>query len=969
MKGKQKVLAIVIIVLLAVLVIFAALIGFIGDYLWFKELGYTSVFFKQLFTQLKIGIPAFIVLTALGFIYLQGVKKGYSKRTEIASEKVKKRSLTGIALALSAIAGFALTYISVTRLWFEALKFSNSTSFSLKDPIFDLDISFYVFKLQFIKDLNEIVIMGIIVFAVLSFIYYFLLLSMAPPKKIDIPPAQDESEFESGDGFEDYDDGVAKNPIEELLKKLGLNLGGQGGASPFQQKRPAKPKGTFDFKELLNIASKQVTVIGILFFLMVGVNFFLRQYDLLYTESNVLYGAGFTDINITLWMYRILIVLSVLAAIMFAVGMSRKKYKTILAVPVLMVAIGALGVGGAFLVQQLIVTPDELSKETKYLEYNMKYTQNAYDLQNVEVKAFKASNDLTKDDIQANMDTLKNIRINDYDPTKDFYNQAQAIRRYYQFNNVNVDRYMVNGEYTQTFLSAREIDESKITETWVNTHLKYTHGYGITLSRVDKITANGQPDMLIKDIPPQSQVSEIEITRPEIYFGELTNNYILTNTDEQEFDYPDGSENQYNTYDGNAGIKMNAFNRLIFSVKERSMKLLVSSNVNSDTKIVINRNIKDRVSKVMPYLNYSDPYIVTVDGKLYWIVDAYTTSNYYPYSEPYAGQETTKVNYVRNSVKVVIDAYNGNTDYYLVDDSDPVANTMKSIYPKLFKGGEEMPESLRAHIRYPSTMLDIQASVYQRYHVNDVKVFYQNEDLWAVSNEIYGTEEQAMKPQYYIMKLPGEESVEFINSIPYTPDSKKNMTGLLVARNDGENYGDLVLYSFPKSKIIMGPMQIEAQIDQHPTISQDFSLWKQSGAKYSRGNMFVIPIEDSIMYVEPVYLVADNSSLPEVKRVIVYYNDKIAYEATLAEALESMFGKGSADLLDTDTPASSDEGSDAEDKTETDTISTSELIKLANDAYAAAMAAQQSGDWATYGTEMAKVQDYLNQLAGTQSSN
>ena len=969
MKGKQKALTILIVVILAILVIFGALIGFITDYLWFKELGYTSVFFKQLFTQLKIGIPAFIVLTALAFLYLQGVKKGYFKRTEVDKSTVNYKSLNGIAIALAAIAGFAITYISVTRLWFEALKFSNSTTFDLKDPVFDLDISFYVFRLQFIKDLNEIVIMGIIAFAILSFVYYFLLLSMARPKKYDIPPQSDEPQF-GDDGFEDYgSNSGSANTFDGIFKKFTSSFTGKAadGTTPFTQKRAPKPRGTFDFQELLHIASKQVTIIGILFFLMVGVNFFLRQYDLLYTESTVLYGAGFTDINLTLWMYRALIVLSVLAAIMFAIGMSRKKYKTILTVPVIMIIVGALGVGGAYLVQNLIVSPDELSKESKYLEYNMEYTQNAYDLQNVEVKAFKAANDLTKDDIQANMDTIQNIRINDYDPAQQFYNQTQAIRQYYQFNNVNVDRYMVNGNYTQTFLAAREIDEKKIKDTWVNTHLKYTHGYGITLSRVDKITANGQPDMLIEDIPPQSQVKEIDINRPEIYFGELTNNYIMVNTDEQEFDYPDGDSNQYTTYEGDAGIKMNMFNKLLFSIRERSMKLLVSSNVNKDSKIIINRNIKDRVQKIMPYLNYSDPYIVTVEGKLYWIIDAYTTSSYYPYSEPYDKQQSS-VNYVRNSVKIVVDAYNGDTDYYLVDDSDPVANTMKAIYPKLFKSGSEMPEDLRAHIRYPSTMLNIQASVYERYHVNDVKVFYQGEDVWSVSDEIYGTEEQAMQPQYYIMKLPGEKNVEFINSIPYTPKDKKNMTGLLIARNDGDSYGDLILYSLPKSNIVMGPMQVEAQIDQHTTISKEFSLWKQSGSKYSRGNMFVIPIEDSIMYVEPVYLVADNSSLPEVKRVIIYYDEKIAYEPTLAAALDSMFGKGSGKLLDSEEPA--DPGTADSENAASDaggTLSTDDLIQKANDAYNAAMAAQQGGNWTEYGKQMALVQEYLSELAGGSS--
>ncbi|MFR4018792.1 MAG: UPF0182 family protein, partial [Clostridia bacterium] len=571
-------------------------------------------------------------------------------------------------------------------------------------------------------------------------------------------------------------------------------------------------------------------------------------------------------------------------------------------------------------------------------------------------KEFAASNDLTGEDISNNDETISNIRINDYEPAKTFYNQTQSIKQYYSFNDVNVDRYNINGEYTQTFLSAREIDENSINDTWLNKHLKYTHGYGITLSRVDKITASGQPDMLIGGIPPVSDVDEIKITRPEIYYGELTNNYVLTNTSEEEFDYPDGNENKYTTYEGDAGIKLNPLNRFMFAVKERSLKLLVSGNVKSSSKILINRNIKERVKQIMPYLEYDkSPYMVTVDGKLYWIIDAYTYTNRYPYSEPFS--DTSDTNYIRNSVKVVIDAYNGTTDYYIVDDTDPIAQNFKKIYPDLFKDIKDMPEGIKAHIRYPSTLLNIQAQVYQRYHMNDVKVFYQNEDLWQISSEIYGTEEQTMSPNYYIMKLPGEDSAEFVNSIPFTPKDKKNLMGLFVARNDGGNYGELILYQMPKSQTVYGPMQIEAQIDQNTEISKEFSLWNSSGSKYSRGNMFVVPIEDSLLYIEPVYLEATNSSIPEVKRVIVVYGDNIAYEATLAEALNSMFGEGSAyereDSGNTDTTSGGNG----------DELSQTEIIKRAQDAFDNAQNAQKNGDWAKYGEYLNELDKYLNMLS------
>jgi len=661
-----------------------------------------------------------------------------------------------------------------------------------------------------------------------------------------------------------------------------------------------------------------------------------------------------------------MVVLSVAAAIGFAAGIKRKKFKMVFAVPIIMIILGALGTGAALLVQNFVVSPDEISKESPYLRNNITFTNYAYDLQDVTVKNFPATNDLTKQDIANNMGTIQNIRINDFEPAKKFYNQTQAIRLYYLFNDVDVDRYMINGEYTQTYLSAREIDETKIRQEWINKHLKYTHGYGITLSRVDKVTTNGQPDMLIDNIPPISDVEEIEITRPEIYFGELTNDYILTNTNELEFDYSrsgggEGEDNVYATYEGNAGIKLNLLNRALFAIREQSLKLMVSTNISSDSKIVINRNIMERVRKIMPFLEYdNDPYIVTADGKLYWVIDAYTASSYYPYSEPFDPQRS-RVNYIRNSVKVVIDTYNGETSYYLVNGDDPIANTYAKIYPKLFKSFDQMPESLRAHIRYPNFMFNIQANVYKRYHMKDVKVFYQGEDLWEISNEIFGSQEVPMTPQYYIMKLPGENDVEFINSIPYTPTGKRVMSGLLVARNDGANYGELILYQMPKDRTVYGPMQIESQIDQHPEISKEFSLWNSAGSTYIRGNLFVIPIENSLVYVEPVYLEAANTgSLPEVKRVIVAYGDRIAYEPTLGAALDSLFGAGTGTPL---TPGETVQPGPEGDQT------VDELIRLANDAFEKATSAQQNGDWSAYGQYLNQLKDYLNRLMPKEAEN
>lgn len=945
MKKKRTAIKGIIIAIVVIIALFLALIGFITDFLWFKELGYVSVFLTKLLTQLKIGIPVFIVVTFLAYVYLKFLKKGYFKRIE-STEITDTKRLNRISWLMALVFGVLVTFVSVTGLWFEALKFAHSTGFDISDPLFKMDVSFYMFRLPFIQELAQIIIGVIIAFAILTVVYYAILLSVRTPQMFEEGPFTDpfaeEKQKNSNGGFDNMTD---------IFGKFGEAFTGKK-ATP----KARKPKKHFDNKnlsELLHIAEKQLIIVGVLFFIMVAVNLFLQQFNLLYRHTGVVYGAGFTDVNITLWVYRIMAVLSLAAAVTFIIGIKKRNVKTLATLPIAIIAVGILGTGVALVIQNFVVSPDEISKESKYLAYNIEYTQYAYDLNDVTVKQFAANNTLTSDDVANNEETIKNIRINDYDPAMKFYNQTQAIRQYYDFSDVDVDRYMVDGEYTQTFLSAREIDENDISNTWLNTHLKYTHGYGITLSRVDQVTSSGQPDMLISNIPPESQVEEIQISQPSIYFGEATNNYILVNTDEKEFDYPDGeTNNKYTTYEGTAGIRLNPINKLMFSIREHSIKLLVSSNLTSDSKIVINRNIMDRVQTIMPYLSYDeDPYIVSADGKLYWMIDAYTASDRYPYSEPYSENGT---NYVRNSVKVVVDAYNGSVNYYLVDNKDPIANTFKNIYPELFKDFEEMPESLQSHIRYPNVLFNIQANVYKKYHMTDVNIFYQSEDMWDIAEEIYDTKATVMTPNYYIMKLPGEESAEFVNSIPYTPKNKKNMTGLLVARNDGANYGELVLYQMPKSKVVYGPRQVEALIDQNTEISKEFSLWDSAGSTYSRGNLFVIPIEDSLIYVEPVYLEAKEDSIPEVKRVIVVYGNRIAYEETLAEALNSMFGEGSAN--DNNTAASESSGESGGQ------MSQAEIITKAQEAFTNAEEAQKNGDWAKYGQYINELKNYLNML-------
>ena len=928
----KKGLSFVVMVIVVILVLLIGCAGFLTNWMWFDSLGYEKVFWTKFLSQLEIGVPVFLAAMLLVRIYLKSLKKHYFIEVE-SHEIPDEKRLNKISWGMSVVFGLLVGLTAGASTWMDFRQFANATSFGLKDPLFHLDISFYVFKLAFLTKANNIVLGIVVGVVIITLLYYGILITVRTPDMFEWEPEEPEGPETSGEN-----------------------------AIPFTRKYRKKPseKRTLDLNndnmiQLLHIASGKLTLLGIVFYLMVAMDFLMRQFDLLHVHTGAVYGAGFTDVNVKLWVYRLIMVLSVVGAVTLCHHMHRKEPKKLVRIPIAIVAVGLLGGVVSFAVQNLLVSPDEINKESKYLERNISYTRHAYGLDNIKVEEFPAEQNLNQQAIRDNSQTITNIRINDYEPVQDFYNQTQSIRQYYDFNDVDIDRYNIDGEQTQTYLAAREINESKISSTWINRHLKYTHGYGAAVSRVDAVTASGQPDIIVKNIPPESEAKDIDITRPEIYFGELTNDYVIVNTDEQEFDYPNGNENSYSTYKGKAGIKLNLLNRILFSVREGSMKLLVSSNVNSDSRIIINRNIKDRVEKLMPYLSYEkDPYMTVVNGKLYWIVDAYTTSSYYPYSEPYSG-EVGSTNYIRNSVKVVVDAYNGDTTFYVVDQDDPVARTYQKIYPTLFKDVKEMPEGIRKHIRYPNSLLKIQAGVYTKYHMDQVKVFYQDEDLWDIAHQIYGTEEKEMDPSYFIFELPDEKKAEFINMIPFTPKSKQNMTAIMMARNDGNRYGQLLVYKFPKNKTVYGPMQIEAQIDQNTEISKEFSLWNSSGSKYRRGDLFVIPINNSIMYVEPVYLEASNQAIPEMKRVIVAYGDKIAYESTLADALADLFGED-------ENGGQSQSASASSGKNNSGKSNTKELIQKANEAYENAVNAQKSGNWKKYGDYLDELEKYLNQL-------
>ena len=865
-----RTVAVIVIVIAVLTLLFFLLSGFITDLIWFGEVGYTSVFLTEIFTKLKIGVPGFVIFAVLGYLVLATLKRSFLKKNEFELKNEDKGKIRKSMMAISAALGLFIAIFLVNNLWFDFLRFVNATDFGIEDPLFGNDVGFYMFKYDFLSGLADSAIAIVVAYLAATVLLYSILVGFAKPTE------------ERGTADESYEDPESGR----LAFRFDVNASGN-----LKQK----------LKAILGVALNEVLTLGVLFFLFVSFRLYLEQFDVLYDSTGLFYGAGYVEVNVKLVVYRILMVLAIVAALMLIIAAKKKSVKWAVVVPAAMVIVSLVGTGVHSLVQNFVVEPDELSKERKYIERNIKYTRLAYDLDDVSIEDFVPESDLTKLDVLDNMETLSNIRINDFDPAKLFYNQTQSIRTYYSFNDVDVDRYYVNDEYTQVFLSAREINAEDTDDSWLIQHLKYTHGYGLTLSRVDRITSSGQPDMLIKSIPPVSQVPEIQITRPEIYYGEKTDDYVIVKTDEQEFDYPSGEQNVYCNYEGTGGIELNFIKRLLFSIREQSLKLLISNNVNKDSRIMIYRNIVQRIAKIAPFFIYDDdPYVVTVDGKIYWIADGYTSSTMYPYSEPYQRGDYT--NYIRNSVKIVVDAYNGDVNFYICDEEDPIVQTLAKIYPKLFKDMSELPESLKAHLQYPNALFNIQAKVYERYHMTDVDVFYQNEDRWDISRELYGQTEAQMTANYFIMKLPGCDSAEFVSSISYSPVNKNNLTGILVARQDGEHYGELVVYRMPKDRQIYGTLQIESKINQDADISKEFALWNNSGSTYSRGNMFVIPIEDSILYVEPVYLYASTGSLPEVKRVIVFYNEQIAYESTLAECLDTLFGKGSGDPLLTPYP-------------------------------------------------------------------
>jgi uncharacterized membrane protein (UPF0182 family) len=763
--------------------------------------------------------------------------------------------LNAIAFLLSLFLGFV-----ISGNWSRILQYTTPVAFNSTEPLFGYDLSFYIFSFPFWQ-LWEFWLSSLLLFSLVAVSLSYLL---------------------SGNSLSD------------------------GKFSGFSQNQ---------LRHLYTLAS--------LFSATTALHYWLHRYQLLYLTNGSVYGAGYTDITVQLPVDISLTILALTTALFLLWQLVFCSKKLWLAWRVLPLYLALIFIADFVLptaIQRLVVQPNELARERPYLKRSMAFTRAAFDLNNIEVKTFDPKGKLEQADIQANNLTIRNIRIWDTRPLLETNRQLQQIRLYYKFFGADIDRYIIQTELgkqdQQVIIAARELDYNAVPQeakTWINKHLVYTHGYGFTLSPVNKVGPGGLPDYFVKDIGTSTSAddnkalqtanenirSSIPIGIPRIYYGELADNYVMTSTNVKEFDYPSGNENAYNIYDGRGGVAIKSWwQRLVFAQALKDWRMVFTNNFTSNTKLLFRRNINQRIRAIAPFLRYdSDPYLVVADGReseektnqnfLYWMVDAYTTSDRYPYSDPGKHQ----FNYIRNCVKVVIDAYNGDVDFYVADPKDPIIKSWQKIFPGLFKPINAMPEALRKHIRYPEDLFTVQSERLLTYHMTEPQVFYNREDQWQIPNEIYGNKPQPVEPYYLIMKLPTEKAEEFILLHPYTPTRRNNLVAWLAARSDSENYGKLLLYRFPKQELVYGTEQIEARINQDPVISQQISLWNREGSRAIQGNLLVIPIERSLLYVEPLYLEAERNSLPTLVRVIVAYENKIVMAETLEEALQTIFGE------------------------------------------------------------------------------
>jgi uncharacterized membrane protein (UPF0182 family) len=692
-------------------------------------------------------------------------------------------------------------------------------------------------------------------------------------------------------------------------------------------------------------------------------DFWLDRYELLYSQRGAVFGATYTDVHATLPALQWLAVLAALCGFTALVHVFRRSARPVLAGLVVLVVGWMAGVW-AFptLMQRLRVAPNALVAEAPYIAHHIGLTRRAFALDRIEERDFPARETLTAGDLARNAPTLKNVRLWDQAPLLATFAQLQEIRTYYRFVDVDNDRYTIDGEYQQVMLSARELSYQNLPRDvqgqdadrqWINEHLQYTHGYGAVVGPVNRITAEGLPELYIKDIPPTPRTS-LRMTRPEIYFGEVSNEYVFVRTRSQEIDYPAsaGDENVYTTYSGRGGVVVGSFwRRLLLSIRFGSYRILLSPEIMAESRVLFHRQVGERVRRIAPFLRFdADPYLVIRDnGRLVWLLDAYTVTDRFPYSERVPGLG----NYVRNAVKVAIDAYDGTVSFYIADAEDPIVRAYSAMFPGLLAPIDAMPTDLRAHVRYPTGFFAVQARMYATYHMQDPRVFYNKEDLWSVPRMPEAGREREQDPYYTIMRIPGEAREEFVLLMPFTPLRRDNMIAWLAARSDGPAYGRLVAFLFPKQRLVFGPRQVAARIDQDAVISQQLTLWSQRGSTVLRGSLLAVPVEESLVYVQPLYLAAEKGSIPELKRVIVAYGNQIAMGENFETSLQSIFGRRPG--LAAPSPAG---------PRPTDGLGdgVGDLVGRAWESWTRGQDALRRGDWGAYGEAQRRLEEVLRAL-------
>ena len=697
-------------------------------------------------------------------------------------------------------------------------------------------------------------------------------------------------------------------------------------------------------------------------FLVLAVRAYLSMPHLLFSTDGFVAGAGYADIAARLPMLWVEVIAAILTAVLAFLSVFRATNRLLWA-GVSAYVFSLVG-GWAYpaVLQRVSVAPNEVARETPYIQHNIAATRKAFGLDRIEERELSGEQGLSGGDIQNNQRTIQNIRLWDQQPLLDTFGQIQEIRTYYDFQSVDNDRYRIDGEMLQVMLSPRELAAASLpNRNWINERLTFTHGFGLTVGPVAKATPEGLPVLFVKDIPPVSSVQSLTVSHPEIYFGEMSSDRVYVKTKVKEFHHPAGEANVFSSYAGDGGVPIGStWRQLLFATRFADMKLLLSDDLMSESRVLFHRNVAERLTRVAPFLHFDrDPYIVISEGRLFWIADAYTASDRYPYSQPVSGG----INYIRNSVKAVVDAYNGYVQLYVADETDPMIQTYARMFPGTLRSLGEMPAGLRPHLRYPQDIFRIQTGVYSTYHMDHPQVFYNNEDKWAVAL-VAGPDDatggEVMEPFYTIMKLPEEQAEEFILMLPFTPQRKDNLAAWMVARADGENYGRLVVYRFPKHRLIFGPKQVVARIKQDPEISRQITLWSQQGSQVILGTLMVIPIQKSLIYVQPLYLRAVNGKIPELRRVIVAAENRIAMEPTLDAGLARIFGTAAP----VDSSVSKDVLAAPETGGQMATAESQRLSSQARSHYDRMLQAQREGDWARFGEELKQLGTVIGRLSG-----